>query len=65
MYKKYPIYVTSFIVLLTKVTLNVGLKDVVRMETSIPSLRCLFYKPERIRTFKPSIQTQEEMVHIM
>ena len=38
----------SFLVYHTKVTVNVGLKDVSRMVTSIPSIRCLCYKPERI-----------------
>ena len=40
------INVTSFLVFHTKVTLNIGLKEVVRMVTSIPFIRCLCYKPE-------------------
>ena len=47
------IHVTSFLVFHTntKVTVNIGLKEVVRMVTSIPSIRCLCYKPERMRIF--------------
>ena len=32
--------------------LNIGLKEVVRMVTSIPLIRCLCYKPEPIRTLE-------------
>ena len=45
------ILVTSFLVFHTKVTVNIGLKAAVRMVTSIPLIRCLCYKPERIRPF--------------
>ena len=41
-------YVTSFLVFHTIVTVNIGLKKVVRMVTSIPLIECLCYKPERI-----------------
>ena len=43
------INVASFLVFQTEVTVNIGLKDVVRMVASIPSIRCLCYEPERIR----------------
>ena len=46
------IYVTSFLAFHTKVTVNIGLKEVVRMVTSIPSIRCLCYKPEHKRVKK-------------
>ena len=42
------IYVTSFLVFHTKVTVNIDLKDVVRMVTSIPSMRCLCYYWRRL-----------------
>ena len=45
------INVTSFLVFHTRVTVNIGLKEVVRMVTSIPLIRCLCYKPECIRPF--------------
>ena len=35
----------------TWVTVNIGLKQVFRMVASIPLIRCLCYKPERIRPF--------------
>ena len=34
-------YVTSFFVFHTKVTVKIGLKEVVEMVTSIPLIRCL------------------------
>ena len=44
-------YVTSFVAFHTKVTVNIGPKEVVRMVTSILLIRCLCYKPERIIIF--------------
>ena len=44
------IYVTSFFkVFHAQVRVNIGLKILVRMVTSIPFTRCLCYKPERFR----------------
>ena len=45
----YGINVTSFLVFHTKVTVNIGLKEAVRMVTSIPLIKCLCYKPERVK----------------
>ena len=45
------INITSFLVFHTKVTVNIGLKEVVRMVTFILLIRCLCFKPEGIRIF--------------
>ena len=33
----------------TEITMNIGLKNTVRVGASIPSIRCLCYKPGRFR----------------
>ena len=54
-------YVTGFLVFHSNVTVNIGLKHVIRMAASILLIRCLCYKPERIRNWskKPQIGTQK------
>ena len=56
------VYVTSFLVFHTKVTVNIGLKKVFRMVTSIPWIRCLCYKPERIEDIPSLPPTQAKNV---
>ena len=44
------IYMSPVLVFHTKVTVNIGLKEVVRMVTFILLIKCLCYNPERIMT---------------
>ena len=56
--------VNSFLVFRTKVTVNIGLKEVVKMVTSILLIICICYKPERIRIFLSFPTTQAKSVWV-
>ena len=50
-YEHGSVFTSLYIIVITYKGVDSGLKEVVRMVTSIPFIRCLCYKPERIRIY--------------